>query len=261
MTARHTERAFEDAIEHHLLTHGGWSKGDPKDFDRQLALAPKDFFTFVQATQPVIAQYRERAPRHALFQFKKRALMPFTDPDLEKLYTFGRYLELKLPRDEKKASLALDGEVALRYYRLDKINEGQIVLTFAEPVALRSPTDLGTRQARDEQAALSEIIDVLNERFGTQFGEADQLLFDQFATVAKQDPRIVNVALANALDNFELAMKPKVEGLMLDRMDQNQEIVNRYLNDPEFQTAAFKALVRKIYEDIRRGASPPPPSR
>lgn len=188
-------------------------------------------------------------------------VMPFTDPDLEKLYTFGRFLELKLPRDEKNAPLALDGEVALRYYRLDKISEGQIALTFAEPVALRSPTDLGTRQAKDEQAALSEIIDVLNERFGTQFGEADQLLFDQFVAEAKQDRKIVDGALANALDNFELAMKPKVEGLMLDRMDQNQEIVNRYLNDPEFQTAAFKALVRKIYEDIRRGVSLPPASR
>jgi len=33
---------------------------------------------------------------------------------------------------------------------------------------------------------------------------------------------------ANARDNFELAMKPKVEGLMIDRMAQNQEIVTRY---------------------------------
>ncbi len=33
-------------------------------------------------------------------------------------------------------------------------------------------------------------------------------------------------------------MKPKVEELMIDRMDQNQEIVNRYLNDPAFQGAA-----------------------
>lgn len=29
-------------------------------------------------------------------------------------------------------------------------------------------------------------------------------------------------------------MKPKVEGLMMDRMDQNQDIVNRYLNDTDF---------------------------
>jgi type I restriction enzyme R subunit len=47
-------------------------------------------------------------------------------------------------------------------------------------------------------------------------------------------------------------MKAKVEGLMIDRMDQNQEIVTRYLNDPEFQAVMFDLLVKRIYEDIRR---------
>jgi type I restriction enzyme R subunit len=184
--------------------------------------------------------------------------MPFADEDLEKLYSFARFLELKLPKDEKKAPLDLDGDVALRYYRLDKINEGQILLSVAEPVALRAPTDVGTRKAKDQEVALSEIIDVLNERFGTEFTKADQLLFDQFIEEAKQDREVVERAMANPLDNFELAMKPKVEGLMIDRMDQNQEIVNRYLNDPAFQSAAFKAIVRKIYDEIRRPSSRPP---
>jgi type I restriction enzyme R subunit len=190
-------------------------------------------------------------------------VMPFTDPDLEKLYTFGRFLELKLPKDEKAAPLDLDGEVALKYYRLDKISEGnQIMLSLAEPVPLRGPTDVGTRKAKDIEAHLSEIIDVLNERFGTEFTKADQLLFDQFIEEAKQDREVVERAMANPLDNFELAMKPKVEGLMIDRMDQNQEIVNRYLNDPAFQSAAFKAIVKQIYDQVRRGSSrPPPPSR
>jgi len=49
---------------------------------------------------------------------------------------------------------------------------------------------------------------------------------------------------------------------MIARMGQNWEIVNRYLNDPAFQTAAFKAIVKQIYDDIRRSSTrPPPPSR
>ncbi|MFO0666768.1 MAG: type I restriction endonuclease [Polyangiaceae bacterium] len=186
-------------------------------------------------------------------------VMPFADEDLERLYSFARFLELKLPKDEKKARLDLDGDVALKYYRLDKLSEAQIVLSLAEPVALKSPTDVGTRKAKDEEVVLSEIIDVLNDRFGTEFTKADQLLFDQFIEEAKQDKEVVARALANPIDNFELAMKPKVEGLMIDRMDQNQEIVNRYLNDPAFQSAAFKAIVRKIYEQIRRSSTRPPP--
>lgn len=182
-------------------------------------------------------------------------VMPFTDVDLEKLYTFARFLELKLPRDPKKAPLDLDGDVALKYYRLDKINEGQIALAQAEPVPLRAPTDVGTKKAKEVDAALSEIIEVLNDRFGTEFTRADQLLFDQFVAEAKEDEGVVERALANRLDNFELAMKPKIEGLMIDRMDQNHEIVNRYLNDPAFQTAAFQALVQRIYREIRRESS------
>lgn len=67
--------------------------------------------------------------------------------------------------------------------------------------------------------------------------------------------------MANELDNFELAMKPKVEGLMIDRMEQNQEIVTRYLNDPTFQTAAFKSLISRLYKEIRRDGAHPPSSR
>ena len=185
-------------------------------------------------------------------------VMPFSDPDLEKLYTFARFLERKLPKDAKKSALDLDGDVALNYYRLQKLSEGQVMLSLGEGVALRAPTDVGTRKAPDVEAHLSEIIEVLNERFGTEFTKADQLLFDQFIEEAKQDHEVVERALANPLDNFELAMKPKVEGLMIDRMDQNQEIVNRYLNDPAFQSAAFKAIVKQIYDQIRRGSSPPP---
>jgi len=52
MSGTHTELAFEDAIEHHLVTHGGWTRGDPKDFDRKLALTPGDLVDFIRSTQP-----------------------------------------------------------------------------------------------------------------------------------------------------------------------------------------------------------------
>ena len=38
---------------------------------------------------------------------------------------------------------------------------------------------------------------------------------------------------------------------MIDRMDQNQEIVTKYLNEPKFQDVAFGLLVKRIYEELR----------
>ncbi|MEO7987523.1 MAG: type I restriction endonuclease, partial [Gemmatimonadales bacterium] len=52
MAVDHRERAFEAAVEHSLLTHGGYSKADPAGFDRTRALDPATMLGFVQATQP-----------------------------------------------------------------------------------------------------------------------------------------------------------------------------------------------------------------
>jgi type I restriction enzyme R subunit len=48
----HTERTFEEAIEHSLLTHGGY-QGAPRDaFDADLALLPSVLVGFLRETQP-----------------------------------------------------------------------------------------------------------------------------------------------------------------------------------------------------------------
>jgi type I restriction enzyme, R subunit len=177
-------------------------------------------------------------------------VMPFQDPDLEKLYTFGRFLELKLPQDEGKGGLVLDDEVSLASYRLEKISEGNIGLVVGEQLGLYGPTDVGTRSAAEKELPLSEIIDVLNERFGTNFTKADQLFFNQVMEDAKADGDVAQRAAANAFHHFALALRPKIEGLMLDRMEQNQGIVTKYLNEQEFQDAAFKELARRIYDAL-----------
>ncbi|MBW4541581.1 MAG: DEAD/DEAH box helicase family protein, partial [Myxacorys chilensis ATA2-1-KO14] len=48
----HKELNFEDAIEDVLLTEGGYTKGNPDEYDRDRALFPKDIIAFVQKTQP-----------------------------------------------------------------------------------------------------------------------------------------------------------------------------------------------------------------
>src|SRR5690606_22307692 len=177
-------------------------------------------------------------------------VMPFQDPDLEKRYTFGRFLQMKLPRKHEGGPLLLDDEVSLKYYRLQQISQGDIVLRVADGGALKGPTDVGTRAAKDEKAHLSEIIDVLNERFGAEFTKADQLFFDQISEEAKADEEVVQRARVNELANFELAMRQAIEDKMIDRIDKNSKIVEKYLNDRDFQEAAFKGLVKRIYEEI-----------
>ena len=181
-------------------------------------------------------------------------VMPWRDAELEKLYTYGRLLALRLPKDDRRLPLDLDGDVELEYYRLRQTFDGTILLGEEGPQPLKPATEVGTRQGDDDAVRLSEIIQVLNERFGTEFTQADGLLFDQFVAAARADDEVVERARANPLENFELAMRPRVESLMLDRLEDNQEIVERYLNDAEFQAIAFRLLVKRIYDEIHEAA-------
>jgi len=52
MTSITTEQAFEEAIEKSLIDNGGYTKGDPSDFSRELAFDSKTIFAFLKDTQP-----------------------------------------------------------------------------------------------------------------------------------------------------------------------------------------------------------------
>jgi type I restriction enzyme R subunit len=179
-------------------------------------------------------------------------VMPFGDRDLEQLFTFGRFLLLKLPQDPRKDPLNLQGEVALQYYRLDKTSQGRINLDeVREPTPIYPPGEEGSKKGRDGVAPLSEIIDTLNDRFGTNFTRVDQLFFDQVTEEAKVNEEVRLKAGANNFDNFALSVKDKIMDVMIDRMDDNAGIVAKFMNDPEFQQVALRELARKIYEGAR----------
>ncbi|NMC14841.1 MAG: type I restriction endonuclease subunit R [Chloroflexi bacterium] len=52
MPTDYKEKAFETAIEESLLNDGGYTKADPKNFDRERAIDPTTLIPFVRETQP-----------------------------------------------------------------------------------------------------------------------------------------------------------------------------------------------------------------
>jgi type I restriction enzyme R subunit len=179
-------------------------------------------------------------------------VMPYQDSDLEKLYTYLRFLLTKLPRNPTGAGYKLDGEVELEFYRLQKISEGSIDLESAEAGKLKGPSDVGTGTATDEEIALSELVKQLNERFGTDFTEADQLFFDQIQAEAVADENLKQAAKANHIDDFKAIFAKSFEGLVIDRMEGNEAIFSRLMSDPEFRELASEDLMRKIYRLFNR---------
>lgn len=184
-------------------------------------------------------------------------IIPYQDSELEKLYTFVRNLISKLPPPGDGKAFALDDEVALRYFRLQQMTEGSIDLSDGEADPLKGPTDVGTARAQDDDVVLSSLIDKLNERFGTDFTEADQLFFDQISATAQEDEKIVEAAKANNLANFSSFLERILDELFIDRMEGNDEIFSRVMTDKEFRSAAHEHLAREIFDRVNRKNSSP----
>lgn len=66
--------------------------------------------------------------------------------------------------------------------------------------------------------------------------------------------QVIQTALANPLDKFQLGIRKFIEEFMVQRMGENDKIVTRYMDDPEFQNAAFPILAKAIFEAVRSKA-------
>ena len=171
-------------------------------------------------------------------------IIPYQDSDLEQLYAFVRNLLAKLPPPGDGKAFVLDDEVALRFFRLQQMTEGD---------PLKGPTDVGTAEVRDAEVALSSLIDRLNERFGTTFTDADQLFFDQIRASAENDDGIAEAARANGLSDFASYLDRMLDDLFISRMEGNEEIFNRVMTDPEFRSTAHAHLAQETFAASVRG--------
>lgn len=178
-------------------------------------------------------------------------IIPYQDTELQRLYTFSRNLLAKLPPPGDGKAFILDDEVALQFFRLQQMSDGSIDFSKGVAEPLKGPTDVGTAGAKDEDVTLSSLIDRLNERFGTDFTEADRLFFDQIRASAEQDQYIAEAARANNFANFASYLESILDELFIARMEGNEEIFDRVMTDTEFRSVAHRHLAHEIFRRVR----------
>ncbi len=149
-------------------------------------------------------------------------IIPYADSELEQLSAFGRALLPYLRADRQRETVRLGDAVELEYYRLRQVSSGA-----------------------------SEIIQQLNDRFGTSFTEADRLFFEQIERDVVEVDYVRRVALANNFERFDLGIRDQIRNVIIDRMAENDAIAARCLNDPDFAQVVLPGLLRSIYDTIR----------
>jgi type I restriction enzyme R subunit len=92
---------------------------------------------------------------------------------------------------------------------------------------------------------LSVIIDRLNAMHGTNWTDADRLVFDAALEDMVSDENVQVTATNNTADNFGVVFPELFQKALLGRMDRNEKVVFKYLDDQD-----LAADVLKVYSTL-----------
>ncbi len=179
-------------------------------------------------------------------------IMPFQDAELEKYYTYSRFLMKKLPRRGREGRFQLGDEISLEYYRLQKISEQNLVLEPKGEYGLDGSMEGGIRVPKEEKTLLSEIIKFVNKHFGTDFTEADRLFFDQIEAELVADPKLKEQAESNTIENFKFGLDEIFFDKLIGRMEQNQDLFLKIMDDKDFGELVKTYMLKKVYGRLNK---------
>lgn len=204
---------------------------------------------FVELDEEVQDAFRDLLARFVnLYAFVSQ-IVAYVDRRLERDYLYARALLACLPGQQAER-LDLGSEVALTHLKLAQTYEGSASLEEGggEVVAIFS----GRGPQHDpESEHLSRIVDVMNERFGLELNDADQLLFDQFEESWAADESLAARARNNDFQNFRLVFDRTFLDTVVKRMDENDEIFRRILDDATTRQTVLDHYAERLYGRLR----------
>lgn len=180
-------------------------------------------------------------------------VVPFADGDLEELFYFGKYLATRIKPEQDDGGLDLGDAAVLTHIRTQLLADNDIALTAGVDEGLPGMHDGRGAQHIPDKVRLSSLIDLLNERFGLDLTEADQVWFDQQITAAAANPELQQFARSNSEENYGYVFDDKFTDVVIDRQEANGELFNIFFGKPEFQQALTDWARREVYRRIQEG--------
>lgn len=177
-------------------------------------------------------------------------VVSFRNTILERDYTYCRALAAYIRGAATVERLDLGSQVELTHLRTEMTYGGSLQVT-SDVGEVKGISESRGGQTDPNIEPLSRIVETLNEHFGLDLGDADQLLFDQFEESWAADSELADQARSNSLDNFRLVFNPKFINTIVTRMDANESIFKQILDDAEFQQMLSDYYVRKVYARLR----------
>jgi type I restriction enzyme R subunit len=205
---------------------------------------------FKEATKEDQAEFKGTLRDYIRLYAFLSQILPFADPELEKLYVFARYLQRRLPPSDERLPKEIQEQIDMESYRVQRTSSGKIEL--AKGVGGLEP--MRTKKSsfsQDEIEALSAIIEELNKRFGTDFSEEDKVFIKQLEERLAVDQSLVNSVKVNTSENARLTFDIVVNELLQKMIDSNFKFYAQITDKPDFSKMFMDWLFDRYMKSLQ----------
>ena len=182
-------------------------------------------------------EFRGQLNRYAELYAFLGQVIPFADPDLEQLYQFCRCLLRILPVPREDQPRELQKFVDVNTVRLVQAARESISLEGGKGVLEHYSTGVPGGKPEEVLEPLSEILKLLNDRFGTNFADEDKEFLETLEQKLDADVGMAASFAVNTRENARLTFDHKVRDHVQDLIDTNFKFFKQINDKPEF--AAF----------------------
>jgi len=171
------------------------------------------------------------------------------DKELHEFYVFTKMLQKLLPKGPTD-KVVLDDKLVLEYYKIEKTYEGDIELEKDEEGELE-PHQGGSGGKEKKKDPLSVIINKFNERFGTEWTEADKVLMQIESRLLNSDEL---KGLGNNPDRktFDDIYRREANKVIAQQYFENTEVFSYLMRQPEAKEMIIAEMKDKIYSAVTK---------
>lgn len=178
-------------------------------------------------------------------------VVSFGDTKLERDSIYCRALASRLRNEATSERLDLGSQVELTHLRHEMTYEGSLKLSGENGEVVSIPGEGMGKQNEPPLEALSKIVDELNKRFGLNLTEADQLFFDQIEAEWLNNDEVLHQVRNNSFKDFRLVFDPRFLNTVIGRMDANESIFKKILDDKDFQELLLDLFAERVYGKLK----------
>jgi len=201
------------------------------------------------------ADFRAKVKTYVRLYIFLSQIVPFENPYLERLYIFLNHLQNKLGGDTSvDLAKGVLENIDMDSYRLQLESTTNVVLEQGEDLK-PIPTDMRGGVSEPEIDRLSNILQTFNERYGTEFEDADKVrqMAENIASDVAKNKELISSIQHSDEQNARITSDKIVGEELLKHITTNFDLYKLYSDNNEFKEDFSAMMFGVVKELINRG--------